>query len=90
MEEENDEVSSGKGVEDMIKMKTLTQEKILRNLQTRYNQDLIYVRPPVRSLDQASFPLNTRLTTYFSSLLSRTLKPLSLSFVGLAVPQHGY
>lgn len=43
MIEEEDEVSMGKGVEDMIKMKTLTQEKILRNLKTRYNQNLIYV-----------------------------------------------
>jgi myosin heavy subunit len=44
IDEENDEVCVGKGVEDMIKMKTLTQEKILRNLKTRYIQNLIYVR----------------------------------------------
>jgi hypothetical protein len=49
IDEENDEVCVGKGVEDMIKMKTLTQEKILRNLKTRYIQNLIYVRrPPLR------------------------------------------
>jgi len=38
----------------MIKMKTLTQEKILRNLKTRYNQNLIYVRTALLTVSAAS------------------------------------
>jgi len=35
--------SSSRGIEDMIKMSNLTEEAILKNLQTRYHNSLIYV-----------------------------------------------
>jgi myosin heavy subunit len=37
-------LSGDKGIEDMIKMNTLDEESILKNLKIRYLNNLIYVR----------------------------------------------
>lgn len=39
------------GVEDMITLDNLTEETMLRNIQIRYNKNLIYVRVVPNSLD---------------------------------------
>jgi myosin heavy subunit len=38
-----DKVLGARGVEDMITLDNLTEETMLRNLQIRYNNNLIYV-----------------------------------------------
>ena len=40
----DDRAFGPKGVEDMITLDNLTEETMLRNIQIRYNQNLIYVR----------------------------------------------
>ncbi len=72
----------GKGVEDMIKMKTLTQEKILKNLRTRYMQDLIYVSgieqtQPLWEFLKDNYVVSSSLFSSLSLSLSLFLSTLS-------------
>lgn len=39
-----DRVFGSNGVEDMITLDNLTEETMLKNIQIRYNKNLIYVR----------------------------------------------